>query len=111
MGRAHTSAHATPPSPRAGADGAIPAEVAEPLAQAYGVFDAVTHWQRLTLDDPGAPPSESASRRIARAMDLPDAGTLAAELRLQRRTSRSLLARIKSAKGIPATPPPGGDPS
>ncbi len=92
---------------RAGAEGLIPAEFAAPLAEAYGVFDAVTHWQRLTLDDPGAPPSESAARRIARAMDLPDARTLAAELRLQRRTSRSLLARIRSARGIPATPPPG----
>jgi glutamate-ammonia-ligase adenylyltransferase len=96
---------------RAGAEGLIPAEFAAPLAEAYGVFDAVTHWQRLTLDDPAAPPSESAARRIARAMDLPDARTLAAELRQQRRTSRALLARIRSAKGLPPTHLLAGDPS
>ncbi|MDP4025730.1 bifunctional [glutamine synthetase] adenylyltransferase/[glutamine synthetase]-adenylyl-L-tyrosine phosphorylase [Methylobacterium sp. NEAU 140] len=86
---------------RAGARGLIPAECAEPLAETYDVLDAAYHWQRLVLDDLTKPPPENAARRIARAMGLPDAGALAAELRRHRRTSLSLLARIKASVTAP----------
>lgn len=82
---------------RAGEGGLIPRDLAGPLAEAYETLDAVSHWQRLTLDAPAKPPSANAARRIARAMDLPDARTLDAELRRLRRVARSALLTIKAA--------------
>lgn len=82
---------------RAGEQGLIPQDLAAPLAEAYETLDTVSHWQRLTLDDPTKPPSANAARRIARAMGLPDARTLAAELRRLRRVNRSALLAIKGA--------------
>jgi len=82
---------------RAGEGGLIPQDLAAPLAEAYETLDAVSHWQRLTLDDPAKPPSPNAARQIARAMGLPDARTLAAELRQLRRMTRSSLVAIRAA--------------
>ncbi len=93
---------------RAGARGLLPAEQAEPLAEAYDAFDAVIHWQRLTLEDPAKPPPPSAAGRIARAMGLPDARALAAELRHHRRVSRSLLGAIKKRAVSGTAGPPAG---
>ncbi len=91
---------------RAGERGLIPADRAAALAETYEILDAVTHWQRLTLEDPAKPPGPSAARRIARAMGLPDARTLAADLHRRRRLSRSLLAAVKrSVAGTPGGPP------
>ncbi len=84
---------------RAGERGLIPAEAAESLAQAHAVLDAAAQWQRLTLEDPIKPPPANAARRIAHAMNLPDARALAAELRLQRRTTRALLVALKKSLG------------
>lgn len=84
---------------RAAERGLIPAERGEALAEAYDTLDAVSHWQRLTLDDPAKPPSPNAATRIARAMGLPDARTLTGELRLLRRMNRASLLAIKSRAG------------
>ena len=61
------------------------------------MLDAATHWQRLTLEDPAKPAPANAARRIAHAMNLPDARALAAEWRHQRRTTRALLVALKKA--------------
>jgi glutamate-ammonia-ligase adenylyltransferase len=86
----------------AGARGLLPAATAEPLAETYGFLDAVYQWQRLVMADPTSAPSDSAARQIAKAMNLPDARGLAAELRRHRRRSRALLARIRRSvtKGV-----------
>ena len=86
----------------AGERGLIPADRAEALAETYAILDAVIHWQRLILEDPAKSPTASAARRIARAMGLPDARTLAADLHRRRRLSRSLLAAVK--RSVPAAP-------
>ncbi|MDP4005264.1 bifunctional [glutamine synthetase] adenylyltransferase/[glutamine synthetase]-adenylyl-L-tyrosine phosphorylase [Methylobacterium sp. NEAU K] len=80
---------------RAGACGLMPAAQAEPLAETYDFLDAVYQWQRLVLADPGSDPSASAARQIAKAVGLPDARSLAAELHRHRRRTCALLARIK----------------
>ena len=80
---------------RAGERGLIPPEAAEALARAYATLDAAAHWQRLTLEDPAKPPPANAARRIAHAMNLPDARALAAEMRQLRRTVRTLLIALK----------------
>ena len=80
---------------RAGERGLIPPEAAEALAQAHAVLDAAAQWQRLTLEDATKPPPANAARRIAHAMNLPDARTLAAELRVQRRSVRARLVALK----------------
>lgn len=85
---------------RTGERGLIPPEAAESLVQAYAVLDAAAHWQRLTLEDPATPPPPNAARRIAHAMNLPDARALAAELRQQRRSARASMAALK---GLVAT--------
>jgi glutamate-ammonia-ligase adenylyltransferase len=79
----------------AAARGLLPAATAEPLAETYGFLDAVYQWQRLVMADPAAEPSETASWQIAKAVGLPDARSLAAELRRHRRRSQALLARIR----------------
>jgi [glutamine synthetase] adenylyltransferase / [glutamine synthetase]-adenylyl-L-tyrosine phosphorylase len=89
----------------AGARGLMAAETAEMLAESYGFLDAVYQWQRLVLADPAAAPSETAARQIARAVGLPDARALAAELRRHRRRSRELLARVKRAVAGPGGRP------
>ncbi|MCJ2012744.1 bifunctional [glutamine synthetase] adenylyltransferase/[glutamine synthetase]-adenylyl-L-tyrosine phosphorylase [Methylobacterium sp. J-076] len=85
----------------AGERGLIPADLSETLAQAYGVIEAVYHWQRLTLEDPAKPPPANAAQRIAQAVGLPDARTLAAELRLQRRASRAAMIALKGGLARP----------
>ncbi|MGU3663966.1 bifunctional [glutamine synthetase] adenylyltransferase/[glutamine synthetase]-adenylyl-L-tyrosine phosphorylase [Methylobacterium sp. A49B] len=79
----------------AGARGLLPDGAAAPLAETYGFLDAVYQWQRLVMADPTAEPSETAARQIAKAVSLPDARSLAAELRRHRRRSQALLARIR----------------
>jgi glutamate-ammonia-ligase adenylyltransferase len=80
---------------RAGERGILAAAMAEPLGETYGFLDAVYHWQRLVMTDPGSAPSDSAARQIAKAVGLPDARSLAAELHRHRRRTCALLARIK----------------
>ncbi|MCJ2136572.1 bifunctional [glutamine synthetase] adenylyltransferase/[glutamine synthetase]-adenylyl-L-tyrosine phosphorylase [Methylobacterium sp. J-026] len=87
----------------AAARGLLPAEAADALAETYGFLDAVFQWQRLVMADPAADPSETASRQIAKAVGLPDARSLAAELRRHRRRSLALMARIRRAQA-PARP-------
>ena len=79
----------------AAARGLLPVEAAEALAETYGFLDAVMQWQRLVMADPTAEPSETATRQIAKAVGLPDARSLAAELRRHRRRSQAQLARIR----------------
>ena len=79
----------------AGSRGLLPDGAAEPLAETYGFLDAVYQWQRLVMTDPAAEPSDTAARQIAKAVGLPDARGLAAELRRHRRRSQALLARIR----------------
>ncbi|WP_267359882.1 MULTISPECIES: bifunctional [glutamine synthetase] adenylyltransferase/[glutamine synthetase]-adenylyl-L-tyrosine phosphorylase [unclassified Methylobacterium] len=79
----------------AAARGLLPDEAAESLAETYGFLDAVYQWQRLVMADPTAEPSETAARQIAKAVGLPDARSLAADLRRHRRRSQALLARIR----------------
>ena len=86
---------------RAGARGLLAAATAEPLAETYGFLDAIYQWQRLVMTDPASPPSDSAARQIAKAMNLPDARSLAAELRRHRRRSRALLAQIRRSVSRP----------
>jgi len=82
----------------------LPAAMAEPLAETYGFLDAVYQWQRLVMADPGAVPSHSAARQIAKAVGLPDARSLAAELHRHRRRTCALLARIKrTVIGVPGS--------
>ncbi|MGT2486110.1 hypothetical protein ACU4GA_09270 [Methylobacterium oryzae CBMB20] len=57
------------------------------------------------MADPAAEPSETASRQIAKAVGLPDARGLAAELRRHRRRSRALLARIRRTVRMPGRMP------
>jgi glutamate-ammonia-ligase adenylyltransferase len=85
----------------AGARGLLAAATAEPLAETYGFLDAIYQWQRLVMTDPASPPSDSAARQIAKAMNLPDARSLAAELRRHRRRSRALLAQIRRSVSRP----------
>ena len=56
------------------------------------------------MTDPAAAPSETAARQIAKAVGLPDARSLAAELRRHRRRSRALLARIKRRRSVAGSP-------
>ncbi|MCJ2069206.1 bifunctional [glutamine synthetase] adenylyltransferase/[glutamine synthetase]-adenylyl-L-tyrosine phosphorylase [Methylobacterium sp. J-030] len=79
----------------AAARGLLPAESADALAETYGFLDSVYQWQRLVMADPTAEPAETAARQIAKAVGLPDARSLAAELRRHRRRSQALLARIR----------------
>ena len=78
----------------AGARNLLPVGAAESLSEIYGFLDAVYQWQRLVMADPAAP-SDTAARQIAKAVGLPDARSLAAELRRHRRRSQALLARIR----------------
>ncbi|WP_200843143.1 hypothetical protein, partial [Pantoea sp. 18059] len=70
---------------KAGARGILPTAMTEPLAETYGFLDAVYQWQRLVMADPGAVPPDGAARQIAKAVGLPDARSLAAELHRHRR--------------------------
>lgn len=85
----------------AAARGLLPAATGEALAETYGFLDAVYQWQRLVMTDPAAEPSETAARQIAKAVGLPDARSLAAELRRHRRRSQALLARIRRTLRMP----------
>lgn len=89
----------------AAARGLLPAAAGEALAETYGFLDAVYQWQRLVMADPAAEPSETASRQIAKAVGLPDARGLAAELRRHRRRSQALLARIRRTVRLPSRMP------
>ena len=91
----------------AAARGLLPEAAAESLAETYGFLDAVYQWQRLVMADPAADPSETAARQIAKAVGLPDARSLAAELRRHRRRSQALLARIRRTVQTPRRPDRG----
>ena len=94
----------------AAARGLLPAATAEALAETYGFLDAVYQWQRLVMADPAGEPSGTAARQIAKAVGLPDARGLAAELARHRRRSRALLARIRRSVRDPSGPVDTGGP-
>ncbi|GJD37535.1 bifunctional [glutamine synthetase] adenylyltransferase/[glutamine synthetase]-adenylyl-L-tyrosine phosphorylase [Methylobacterium aerolatum] len=81
---------------RAGERGLIPPDEALSLTQAHDLLDAVAHWQRLTTENPGKPPSPSAAKRMARALALPDARSLAADLLHHRRAVRHAIRTVRA---------------
>jgi glutamate-ammonia-ligase adenylyltransferase len=74
--------------------GLLEGDAAERLGQAYRLFDDVHHWQRLMVEgDPGEAPA-AALARLAVAVGLPDARTLAAQLDAERAGVRTLFERL-----------------
>ncbi|MCJ2084825.1 bifunctional [glutamine synthetase] adenylyltransferase/[glutamine synthetase]-adenylyl-L-tyrosine phosphorylase [Methylobacterium sp. E-005] len=88
----------------AAARGLLPDAAADALAETYGFLDAVYQWQRLVMADPAGEPSGTAARQIAKALGLPDARSLAAELRRHRRRSQALQAQIRRSVRLAASP-------
>ncbi|TXM68532.1 bifunctional [glutamine synthetase] adenylyltransferase/[glutamine synthetase]-adenylyl-L-tyrosine phosphorylase [Methylobacterium sp. WL12] len=79
---------------QAGASGVLPVDAAGRLADAYRLFDAVHHWQRLVGAD-GTAPSRGALARMATAMGVPSAETLVAQIQAERRATRKTLLGLR----------------
>ncbi|GJD40974.1 Bifunctional glutamine synthetase [Methylobacterium bullatum] len=74
--------------------GLLPVNEARPLGEAYRLFDDALHWQRLMGEADSKAGASVALTRLAIAMGLPDAATLAAELDERRAEVRSLFERL-----------------
>ncbi|WP_026596781.1 bifunctional [glutamine synthetase] adenylyltransferase/[glutamine synthetase]-adenylyl-L-tyrosine phosphorylase [Methylobacterium sp. 77] len=72
----------------------LPVDEARRLGEAYRIFDDALHWQRLMGEAESREGASVALTRLAIAMGLPNAATLAAELDERREEVRALFERL-----------------